>query len=75
MQFLIRILGQLIRPILEGQGVLDYLTPENNTNRLFRNFGKKLTFYDALSPQKVQMSVTPQRKHQTTHQLLNTQKR
>ena len=40
-QFLIRLLGQLIRPILEGQGVLDCLTPEDGTSRLFQNFGKK----------------------------------
>ena len=35
---------------------------DGNNNRLFLNVGKKVPFYAALNPKRVQISFTPQQK-------------
>jgi hypothetical protein len=45
LEFLTDILGQPIGPIFKGQEILDFLTPEDDINRLCQNISKELPLY------------------------------
>jgi hypothetical protein len=55
------------RDNLESRLSLEYLTVENGTGRLFRNFGKKLRIMVAQQPSGAHFSCTSRRKPEITH--------
>jgi len=57
-QFPTDVSGQPIGPIFNGQAVQEEMTLQGGTDRLSRNVGKKVPFYEHKTPKVSQISLT-----------------